>query len=715
MTISIKHKFVNPKWDTADTTVTRASNWNDEHELTLAQNRVLGRVSAANGPVEELTGAQVRALSDTAQSGVLPGVNTRTASYTLVASDRGKVIEMNVSSPATVTVPSETGVSGVNFPIGTEIYVVQLGTGTATLLPGGGVTLQSTTGGLATTSQYSSIMLYKRGANNWLVMDAPYATASASAAASSASAAATSAALAGSRADDIAALAGYRDFSDVTLLLANTTLTYTAALTTTVVPGEIIRTRSERFSYKVALAAATDHHVATAGGVKLYVVPDENGLNVKAFGAVGDGVANDNAEVQAALDAATAIGAPVFVPKGTFFCPNGLSITYTTLLYDKPVIVGQGASISRFTTNANNVFLAVTASYNTSGQQRNMFRGFSITNNNANNGIGISITEANYMGFEDVAINSFFKGVVAKDVICASFYKCMFVANSVGVEASRTGFSHGNAWAFYGCTINGNTLRGLHFEKAATVSLDACTLESNGTMATADTAAIYVNGNPAEGAVGVTARSCYFEGTRGDADVLIDCNDGDSAMHSFVGCTFNRISATNYVTNNIQIKKSGAGFVGVDVRGCGFRHFNNYTPSAARRCVAFSGVINGINYNVDLVGAYFSSSTDKPDLGGAATSIRGYSGAWARITGASGALFAGHNVASVSRTATGTYTITFARAMSLTGHVVNITPVGTTGFGSLDAESSSAITVKTYTTAGVLTDWPALSVSVFSE
>jgi len=51
-------------------------------------------------------------------------------------------------------------------------------------------------------------------------------------------------------------------FKNVAALLADTTL---VAAT-----GDIIRTRSEGFSYEVAASAATDQHVTTAGGVKLY-------------------------------------------------------------------------------------------------------------------------------------------------------------------------------------------------------------------------------------------------------------------------------------------------------------------------------------------------------------------------------------------------------------------------------------------------------------
>jgi hypothetical protein len=60
MTISLLHAFTNPKADGGDATIVRPSNWNAEHTLTQATDRMLGRVTASTGVTEELTSTQVR-------------------------------------------------------------------------------------------------------------------------------------------------------------------------------------------------------------------------------------------------------------------------------------------------------------------------------------------------------------------------------------------------------------------------------------------------------------------------------------------------------------------------------------------------------------------------------------------------------------------------------------------------------------------------------
>lgn len=80
-----------------------------------------------------------------------------------------------------------------------------------------------------------------------------------------------------------------KPYDTVQLMLASTASTLGPA-------GQIVE--GGGFRYQVAATGATDHHVTTAGGVKLYVLSSE----LRAFGAVGDGVADDTAVIQKWLD-----------------------------------------------------------------------------------------------------------------------------------------------------------------------------------------------------------------------------------------------------------------------------------------------------------------------------------------------------------------------------------------------------------------------------
>ncbi|MCB1330455.1 MAG: hypothetical protein KDK28_13935 [Maritimibacter sp.] len=118
------------------------------------------------------------------------------------------------------------------------------------------------------------------------------------------------------------AISGGKWRADAPTLIADTDLTYVPDQNGTVTEGVKIVTQSEGFGYAVAAPEATDHHVATAGGVKLYVLPGSDGrANIRAFGATG--IAGDDQD--AAMVAAAAFPAPVAFPKGTYDFSTNLS------------------------------------------------------------------------------------------------------------------------------------------------------------------------------------------------------------------------------------------------------------------------------------------------------------------------------------------------------------------------------------------------------
>lgn len=70
------------------------------------------------------------------------------------------------------------------------------------------------------------------------------------------------------------------EFKDVPTLIADTALDYNG-----ISAGDIIQTRAENFSYSVAASGATDQHLTTAGGVKLYVLSKNGAFPFDAFNA----------------------------------------------------------------------------------------------------------------------------------------------------------------------------------------------------------------------------------------------------------------------------------------------------------------------------------------------------------------------------------------------------------------------------------------------
>ena len=95
--------------------------------------------------------------------------NARTASYTLVLGDKDDLVEMGVGSPNTLTVPTNNSVA---FPIGTQIMILQTGSGQTTIAGttnGGETSTINGTPGLKLRTQWSAVTLIKRATNTWVV------------------------------------------------------------------------------------------------------------------------------------------------------------------------------------------------------------------------------------------------------------------------------------------------------------------------------------------------------------------------------------------------------------------------------------------------------------------------------------------------------------------------------------------------------------------
>jgi hypothetical protein len=131
--------------------------------VAMGSASVIGNVTASAfiGDGSQLTGINLATKADK-----LNTFDAETANYTLILSNADQIVEMNVGSANTLTVPPN---SSVAFPVGTELTVLQTNTGQTTITPGLGVTINGTPG-LKLRAQWSSAVLIQRSANTWVAI-----------------------------------------------------------------------------------------------------------------------------------------------------------------------------------------------------------------------------------------------------------------------------------------------------------------------------------------------------------------------------------------------------------------------------------------------------------------------------------------------------------------------------------------------------------------
>ena len=124
----------------SDTTTTaNITDSSNKRFVTDAQLTVIGNTSGTNTGDQDLSSYATKNLT----------LDRKTASYTLVAGDNNKLIEMNVGTANNITINNSV------FSAGNQILVSQYGAGQVTFVAGSGVTLRSPSGKLKLTGQYS--------------------------------------------------------------------------------------------------------------------------------------------------------------------------------------------------------------------------------------------------------------------------------------------------------------------------------------------------------------------------------------------------------------------------------------------------------------------------------------------------------------------------------------------------------------------------------
>jgi hypothetical protein len=159
---------VNGRILTANSATSTGLEWADSLTslnitLSTTSSTTNGRISWDNTNKKIQVGNATAAI-DFASSTLV--ANAQAASYTLVLTDKDKLVEISNASANNLTVPLN---SSVAYPIGSQINILQTGVGQTTVVATGGVTINATPG-LKLRAQWSSATLIKRAENTWVLI-----------------------------------------------------------------------------------------------------------------------------------------------------------------------------------------------------------------------------------------------------------------------------------------------------------------------------------------------------------------------------------------------------------------------------------------------------------------------------------------------------------------------------------------------------------------
>lgn len=254
-------------------------------------------------------------------------------------------------------------------------------------------------------------------------------------------------------------------------------------------------------------------------------------FSVKDFGAKGDGVTDDTAAIQSAINAATQSTSSGIV----FFPPNSTSQYYkvtSPLVCTKPVslqgsgeyattIIGVGFSSGEYILKLDN---AVSSAYYYKVNGLTI-RSLSGTPN------GILIKNCSMSDFSNINLFNVYKGIVVTGTTCFTnnFYR-VSTYNVINVGILYESFTGGGQHKFDGCTFNADT--GFSLNSSSTtdgVVFINCNFEQCGTNE------LYVGGT----INGLSIIGCRTEGLNSGVEFLIRPEPGNSVGGlSITGCSF---------------------------------------------------------------------------------------------------------------------------------------------------------------------------------
>lgn len=339
-------------------------------------------------------------------------------------------------------------------------------------------------------------------------------------------------------------------------------------------------------------------------GNKVY---DTTGFNVKDFGALGNGIADDASAIQAAINAAAVNGGRVYIPHGIYLIGSTLQSYSNVGMFGDGMSSMLKSSVADTTLKIVNTALTYPAAY-----PNNFIRDIFFYGNSNTGTIGLylqTLGEITISGCQFWEFSS--AGMVMNGTLFARVDKCSFDGGVNNIRSTRTNSIDPNYNIFLDCRFKGATGYAVDLNRTAHADFQHCDFELNGTTGDSSTGVIRLTlaAINAGGGRGLNIYGCWFEQNKG---VLINIQTPTGATpsgSSIENCTF----TGNSNVYLLKATSTGLGSQVVQIKGsrpASSNSNNTWVADGANTSIYFDGeTYTSAVYSGATVASYLLSNT----------------------------------------------------------------------------------------------------------